>query len=368
MRTILTFILIIACTAAYAGNTGGAAEVLTTATLNEDNSIETELLESIDLELFIPRLWGHDIKFETMIYKPVQAFMPNENISVFMKKLYLRLRFKYINITMGRQPVSWSFGSMLNPVDYSLGSVALNEENNSKYTDAVEAYIPINWNSGISGIVSFPYGIAADIDSVKYGARIRMGFKGYDLTLNYVHEADVTDTTGSALPLNTIIPMQRAGATVKGDIGDLGVYGSFGYYFDSGVKSMSYLAGADYSIDYDYNKKIILQAELMGLYLDFLNPLIRGAVLKMDSAHTWFNTVTASMNVPIDDFSSFTLFSIVDVNDWSVIIAPVYQVTLPLKINMELSSYIFAGRAGTLFAPSTDMPRGTAMLRLTYKF
>lgn len=368
MRYIAAIITILISTLLYAGNAGGEAELLTTATVSDSNSIETDILESIDVELFIPRLWGHDIKFEAMIYKPVQAFLPDEDLSVFMKKLYLRLRFKYINITLGRQPVSWSFGAMLNPVDFALGSVALNEETNSKYTDAAEIYIPINWNSGLSAIAAFPYGISSEPDSVKWGARARFGIRGYDITLNYVREPDILDTAVSAIPVNSIIPLQRAACTVKGDIWDLGVYGSFGYYFSDSVSTVSCLAGADYSFNYNYDRKVVLQAEYMGIDMEFLNPMLRNAVLLMDSSETWFNLITASVNAGIDDFSSFTVFSIINANDWSAVICPIYQVTLPLKINLELSGYIFAGRENTLFRPGPVMPRAIGMLSLKYKF
>ena len=75
--------------------------------------------------------------------------MADEEAEYFTKKLYLKNRFDNFHLTVGRQPISWSFGSLLNPVDYTLGAVALDEESSSKYTDAVLVYVPINWNSGV---------------------------------------------------------------------------------------------------------------------------------------------------------------------------------------------------------------------------
>ena len=45
-----------------------------------------------------------------------------------------------------------------------------------------------------------------------------------------------------------VLPRQRVGMTVKGDVGDFGLYGAVGRYFEEGIEtSMSYLVGADYS-------------------------------------------------------------------------------------------------------------------------
>ena len=117
------------------------------------------------------------------------------------------------------------------------------------------------------------------------GARARFGVKGYDLTLNYVQEADVAGPTAGALDeILGAIPEKRIGVTFKGDLRDFGVYGAYGHYFGEGVKSGdSYLLGADYSYNLIHGTKIIFQMEYLGVEVEFLEPRLRKNLLKMDS-------------------------------------------------------------------------------------
>jgi hypothetical protein len=80
----------------------------------------------------------------------------------------------------------------ISPVDYALEAVALDEDSSSQYTDALEAYVPVNWNSGVDVVLSFPQMFGTATDQMKWGVLGRLGVRGYDLTLNYVQEADIT--------------------------------------------------------------------------------------------------------------------------------------------------------------------------------
>ena len=370
MKIVLIILsLIIFSSPIFSIDMGGGVEILTTGYIDNNNDFDYDIIESTDFEIFLPKLLNHDLRCEFVVYKPIQGLSINHQTSLFFRKLYIKFKFPFIKMTLGRQPISWSFGSMFNTIDYSLGAVALNEESNGKYTDAANIYIPINWNSGLSLIASFPDGFTTNIDKVKLGARARMGFLGYDITINYVREADSAGMFIASLPVSSIIPSQRAGLTFKGDIWDIGLYGAFGCYFDENISnSYSYLLGADYSFFIGYNTKIIVQAEYMGLDLNNLNSIMREALLNIHPNDKLLNFLIWNISIPIDDFSSIALISILDWNDKSVILSPVYQNTLPLNINMQLSAYIFLGNQGDLFAPGPSIPKVSSMLRLIYKW
>ena len=174
---------------ALAVELGGELHVLWQGSLLDDGEFDSDLTESLDLELFLPPLGSSEVRYGFVVTKPLQGLLADEEASCFTKKLYLKHRFDDFHFTVGRQPVSWPFGSLLNPVDYTLGAVALDEETSSKYTDAVLVYVPINWNSGLDIVGSFPSGFAGDLDQLKWGVRGRWRIHGYDLTVNYVQEA-----------------------------------------------------------------------------------------------------------------------------------------------------------------------------------
>ncbi len=91
-------------------------------------NISGYLQESLDLELFLPSFDDTQAKFEIYLYNnPLSG-----GFDYLIKKLYLKHKFEKLHLTVGRQPISWSFGSMLNPVDFSLGAIVMDEETGSK--------------------------------------------------------------------------------------------------------------------------------------------------------------------------------------------------------------------------------------------
>ena len=349
---------------------GGEAEALYTGVLSEDKDFEAEFIDRIDLELFLPPIGNTEFSYAFQISKPLQGLSGHEEAVYFPKKLYLKHKFEKIHLTLGRQPVSWSFGSLLNPVDYTLGSVALDEENNSKYTDAVEAYIPLNWNSSLSLVASFPEGFTSKEELRKWGARVRFGVRGYDLTVNYVQEADAFEATAGALDeILSSIPKERVGFTFKGDLKDFGIYGAYGRYFEEGTESGdSCLLGVDYSYNLNRGTKFIFQMEYLGVEVKYLEPQLRKDLLKMDSDDQRIDFFIGSLKYPLDDFSSISLMTMVSLDDGSLFLTPSFLTILPGNLDLEISATFFDGKEGALFDPGDVMPEAIISISLRYPF
>ena len=357
---------------------GGQVDILWSGVFQSDGVFDNELTESLDLELFLPPLASSEVRYEFLVTKPLQGLFSGNEASYFTKKLYIKHRFEHFHLTLGRQPISWSFGSLLNPVDYTLGAVALDEESNSKYTDALEIYIPVNWNSGVDMVVSFPGGVDPAFKQTKWGVRGRFGIKGFDVTLNYVQEPSSSgagrgDSDGSlGFPggfLGELIPRKRVGVTAKGDIGGFGVYGSVGRYFEEGLESStSYLVGADYSYDLDYFTKITMQVEYLGLQPDSLDAGLKASLLKMDPSDTRLDLLMGRVSYPLDEFSSISLLTVMNANDGSLVVGPSYQSVLPYSLELTLGGFVTIGRENALFAPGGLMPRAAVYVGLSYAF
>jgi len=269
---VLFFIIggLLAATQVWAVEAGGKAELIYGGTWFETGDFRDELIDRLEMEVYLPPLGKTEFSYAFRIGSPLQGLTAGKEANYFTKKLYLKHRFSRFHLTVGRQPVSWSFGSLLNPVDYTIGAEALDEENDSKFTDAVEAYIPLNWNSSLALVASFPTGFDFKAEKMKWGVRGRFGVKGYDVTLNYVQEPPKEPGGGGhghglpGLPGIAPLPRRRAGFTFKGDLGDLGVYGAFGHYFEeAGESGNSYLIGADYSYNIGYHGKLTMQLEYL---------------------------------------------------------------------------------------------------------
>ena len=331
--------------------------------------IKSLLQETLQLELLIPRFGDTDAKVELKIYNP--ELLTGERIS--FQKLYLKRKFDHFYLTVGRQPISWSFGSMLNPVDYSLGAEALNQETMGKYQDAVTLYIPVNWNSNLALVASNFSGTG----KIKWGIRGRAGYKGYDLTASLIREPainltelngllnDATDQAAGGVPSCT-----RAGLTAKGDLGPLGVYGALGYYhWDQGEQgNLVLLLGGDYSYSYHYDQLITAQLEYLVLEK---GDLLTDSNLKMSEGlpgGKYLNFLIGNINYPLDDFSALNFSVISSLDDGSMVLQPSYQVDLGSNLSLNLSGFYQLGDPDKILASADEKRIGGIETTLSYSF
>lgn len=341
---------------------GGEVNTSLVGILDNQGNISGYLQESLDLELFLPSFDDTQAKFEIYLYNhPLSG-----GFDYLLKKLYLKHKFEKFHLTVGRQPISWSFGSMLNPVDFSLGAMVMDEETGSKYQNAIEAYYPINWNSSITAIAAFPNGF----ENMKWGLRGRTMLEGYDLTLNYVREPEENSA-------ETMIPVsQRIGISAKGDLGPFGIYGALGYYFkDNDDGDLAYLIGGDYSYFFEAGNKIYFQLEYLSIKKDNLFSIL-GSFFSGNITNNLDNQVgllLGLLNYEINEFSQVSLMAISSLNDGSMIIMPGYHNQLNNNLSFDLNLAIYSGKEGTLFGSTVSevaqqMPKGMIEVGLSYSF
>lgn len=341
---------------------GGEVNTSLVGILDNQGNISGYLQESLDLELFLPSFDDTQAKYEIYLYNhPLSG-----GFDYLLKKLYLKHKFEKFHLTVGRQPISWSFGSMLNPVDFSLGAMVMDEETGSKYQNAIEAYYPINWNSSITAIAAFPNGF----ENMKWGLRGRTMLEGYDLTLNYVREPEENSA-------ETMIPVsQRIGISAKGDLGPFGIYGALGYYFkDNDDGDLAYLIGGDYSYFFEAGNKIYFQLEYLSIKKDNLFSIL-GSFFSGNITNNLDNQVgllLGLLNYEINEFSQVSLMAISSLNDGSMIIMPGYHNQLNNNLSFNLNIAIYSGKEGTLFGSTVSevaqqMPKGMIEVGLSYSF
>ena len=276
---------------------------------------------SVDVELFFPPWDNNELKCEGLFYTDIEA----GEIDFFLKKLYWKHKYDNLQLSIGRQPISWSFGSLLNPVDFTLGSVALEEESNSKFQNAVEAYFPINWNTSLSLVAALP-----EMNSKpKLGIRARTLVEGFDLTFNLVHEP--VDEGGDTLP------QQRIGITAKGDVGAFGVYGALGYYKQKS-NDFSVLGGIDYSYFFDAGNQLYFQWEYLSIPQQYLDQITGSVLPEMQKGETEnVGLLIRNTTYHIDEFSNISLTSFSNLAEGSRVIMPSYsnQVNTNATINIS---------------------------------
>ncbi|MDI3548561.1 MAG: hypothetical protein PWR10_2213 [Halanaerobiales bacterium] len=370
---LLVLILLFSLPLSAQADIGGELKTTLIGTVGEDGEISTDLQESLDLELFLPEFGNTEAKFQLELFNPPLKDLTGDDQRISVKKLYLRHRFTNLNLTLGRQPISWSFGSLLNPVDFTLGAVAMGEETSGKYVDAVEGYIPFNWNSGLALVAAYP----EHSDEIKWGVRGRAGIRGYDLTMNFVREPEITvEIPGVGMFTNP--PAKRAGLTFKGDLGPIGAYGAVGYYRRNNQESYVYLLGGDYSYYSGFDKKITFQLEYLSVNRDNLNNILGMNLTGLTSGgDDTLNLLLGNVSYPINDFSSVSLLPVISLDDGSLLLNPTYQNLLGNNLTLTVSGVVYYGDEDTLFGPKEitpvqglpqKVPKGVLEVGFSYSF
>ncbi|MFW6270086.1 MAG: hypothetical protein ACOC4G_08405, partial [Bacillota bacterium] len=119
---ILFLILTLVSVEGKALDAGGEIETYFTGILYDDNNLYTNLTEKLNLELFIPVYGNTESRVEFDFVNSSDSNINNsfytDSGGLHVKKLYIKHRSNKYNLTAGRQPISWSFGSLINPVDF----------------------------------------------------------------------------------------------------------------------------------------------------------------------------------------------------------------------------------------------------------
>lgn len=313
-----------------AADIGGKASLISNLTY-ADSELDNSLAAELELEWYLPYDFPLDIQNRAVISLDEAA---EDQAELWFKKLYLRQKLGPLTAKLGKQPVSWAYGALINPVDYSLGAENLEEESRAKYVNGLELYYPINWGSGLTFVVS-------DIEGKehKWALRGRTTFRGYDLSASYVKtpEPDNAD-------------LERYGLTVKGDLGPAGIYGAYSRWQSPEINYDIYQVGTDYSYNFLAGSQLYLQAEYLrlegaagdisGFDLFNLGPAAEESSLDSINNLDFLNT---NLSYEIDDFSSIGILTVTYLDDGSTIFIPKYSYLFSSNLLLELRGSIAAG-------------------------
>ena len=323
MSVLSVFILLVFCPSLRARDIqlGGNVNAALTGIYNYELGFGLFPQINLDLELFLPSWKDNEIKCAGNLYTDIDGGL----IDFFWKKLYWKHEFENLHLSIGRQPISWSFGSLLNPVDYTLGSVALDEEYSAKYQDALEAYFPFNWNTSLTLVAS----LDDNHHDLKVGIRGRTLINDFDFTLSFVQEK--VKTGGES--------QKRFGITAKGDMGPFGVYGALGHYRQE-TDSFCILFGLDYSYFFEAGNQLYFQIEYLKVPSEILSKITGSLIFEQqEEKKGYVDLVVSTVSYQIDEFSNIRLTAFSNISDKSHLIMPIYT----NQINTNTTATVQAG-------------------------
>ena len=308
--------------------------------LSYNDNLRTNFYGQGEFELYLP---------ESSAVEPrlvFQTSLANQGIDTDIKYMYLRRRIDGNQLTVGRQPVSWSYGAMINLLDYGLGIDGLAEQSARPDIDGLRYQYSLGDGRNLQLVTSFPELSGVELDGLGYGARLRLPESSYDLSFNTTYQPLGDDN------------LLRAGSTYNMDIGELGTYGSLAYFhLNEELDDIMLQLGMDYSwIVGGYNgyggRQLILQAE----YFRFLKgDLTAGHIaalelggVKDDGAGIGAESglslgsdlLTANLSTSLDYFSDIGILLMTETKDWELALAPYYTSELGGGLEMRLDGML----------------------------
>jgi hypothetical protein len=336
---ILAAAILISSPSAEAIDIGGKASFINYLTYS-DSEFENDFASEVELELFLPS--DSAVSLENRAVITIDESSEEEKVDLWFKKLYLRQKIGEITAKFGRQPISWSYGALINPVDYSLGAENLDQEGRAKFVDAVELYYPVNWGTGVTFITS---DLEGESDN-KWALRGRTTLRGYDLSASYVKTPSSTKNGD----------LDRFGMTAKGDLGPVGLYGAFGLWENNTIDYDIYQIGADYSYNFFSGSQLYLQGEYLAIKgverefsgFDFLDVDQEENNSENDTNDSFNESsklefINTNLSYDIDDFSAVGLMTVTYLGDGSTLFIPNYSYLFSSNLLLEVRGSLAAG-------------------------
>lgn len=343
---------------------GGKIESSIIGTVDSEGELTTSWMEHLNLKFLLPDYGDTSANLEIDLYYQPQGPLGAPVFMGDVSKLYVKQRFENFQLKVGRQPISWSFGSLINPVDYAVSANTLNlAQSQEPSENAILAYVPINWNSNVTLVAAYPEGASG----VKLAGRARTNLYGFDLTMNYLRKPVVE------LGIVKFPVQHRVAFTGKGDVGPVAVYGAAGYQFVDEVTDGKpvYLIGLDYSYPLGYGSKILAQVEYLR---DEIGAIQMIPIYGEDPVYGE-DLLLGMLGYEIDEFSGVSLMIVVNPEDKSLLLAPGYKNQIGSNLDLTIQGGLFIGEEGTQFGPGpqelvpgSEIPRGMIQVGVSYPF
>ena len=272
---------------------------------------------------------------------------------IFLDNAYLKMSFKYADITTGRQQISLGTGYAWNPTDLFNTKDLLDPTYEQPGHNAIRVDVTGGGKTSLAAL----YTVGDDFKSSDKMLWLKSGISHFDLSLIAIEKTwTYTNYTQiDTLEMNFVTQEEKRrmiGATLAGEILGLGVWAEYAYNFmETSDDFFELVVGADYTFD--------IQTYLM---LEYYRNTQGKTNFEEYNFNDWMRYMAAEQRAisrdqlyflamhPVGDLVYIGLSSIYSISDNSLALLP----TLNYNIfeNVELLMYLnfYLGEEGTVYA------------------
>ncbi len=287
------------------------------------------------------------------VLRPVYV-IPLSN-RIFLDNAYLKLAFKYFDITAGKQQISLGTGNVWNPTDIINIKDPIDPTYEQPGQNALRLDVPIGNSTTFSTLYSPDEDWKGSTKMVQLKSRIAR----FDLTLVAIekiwlfHDYTQFDFVQMNFPE---LPEKRQllGLSTAGEILGIGVWAEFAYNWMENTDDFHELvAGFDYTFDFqtyvlaEYYRNSLGKTD----HMDYnINDWMRMMVSEQKSIAR--DQFYALVQHPVTDLMNLSLSTIVSITDGSFVVIPTLEYSL--SDNVDIFAYINLnlGKEGTNYDKS----------------
>ncbi|MBN4081294.1 hypothetical protein JYT44_02905 [Caldithrix abyssi] len=274
---------------------------------------------------FIPRaLWESDF--------PEGEYFITIGDTVFLDNIYARKSFRFMDITVGRQPISLGTGYAWNPLDIFNRKDLMDPTYEQPGVGALRVEVPIGDRMGLDLI------LVSDSDSTDQTKMIQFkaGKGRFDYTLNVAEQYHLFPYWRTADSLKTHDTFKFIGGSFVGQIGEVGLWGEWLYSKNAYASFVEWVFGADHT----FENGLYIMGEFfhngLGAKDNELGFNHFAHFLGGETHSLMQNYMFIGMNYRFTDFISGGMFAFGNVDDGSFSFVPQVEWSLEEDVSLSL--------------------------------
>lgn len=250
--------------------------------------------------------------------------------SLYIDNIYLRANFKYLDITIGRQPVSLGTGYAWNPLDIFNRKDIIDPTYEQPQVTALRLEIPV------SNLFSYDaiYSPEDNINGDRIMLQVKSNIAGFDFTLNVASARSLIPSWKMRDLGHTHWKSRFYGGSFSGQIFGAGVWAEAIYSEPLHFELLEYVTGTDYTFSNGlyifgefYHNPLGSDGEDIS-YIHYLNSFTGESHSLMQD---YFMNI---ISYPVTDFVNPSLLAVFNLNDKSILFAP--QITWEILENLQM--------------------------------
>jgi len=273
----------------------------------------------------------------------------------FLDNAYIKIAFKYFDLTAGKQQISLGTGYAWNPTDVFNIKDLLDPTYEQPGHNAVRLDIPLSNRSTLTAL----YSPEEDWKSSARMVRIKGNLGRFDLSLVAIekiwrfHDYTQFDPAGMYF-LEQPEKRQLLGGSTAGELFGLGVWAEYAYnWMETTENFYELLVGTDYTFDFQTYVMAEFYRNTLGKYDHqeySINDWMR--LMAMEQKAITRDQIFLFIQHPVTDFIQLGMSNIYSISDNSLALVPTLSYSFSENVEIFVYLNLNLGKEGTVFAES----------------